>query len=287
VKVEKPINVLYNSESKDGRRVFTFPDCVTMKAFVTLPPGTEGDRIAVQFDVNILPAGKLKCIDPGACNKECYYCNFCNNTKKLDVMSNSNGQQACNLVGGKRVEVSATACPPPESFNKAQCEGFTKSDPTYWQKKGDVQTRLLIWERSPEEAALKQKYYTSVAKNGILKAALKAQYTIDNKAFISQNLNPTNEDYYLSEFYCKKNAKVKEALIACVEGTTNYSALKGGKAMSFLLEAGSLAAQPKSLFDTKQCPEVDKINQAQAQSEAAAAQANAPKGSNPFSQFFG
>lgn len=283
VKMEKPLTMQYSSESKDGRRMYQFPDCFTIGGKLTLPAGVDANRIAVQFDCSILPAGKLKCVDPGSCSKDCYYCNLCNNSRKADFVGNSNLQNACNAKGGGAVQISATICPPPEQFNKAICSGTTKADPTYWKRKGDVQCRVIFYERPEDEAALRTKYYTTVNDNSFLKAALKAQFAIDNKAFINAN-NPT--DFDLCEFYIKKNAKVKEDVIGCVEGTTNYT-MSGQKVRTdFLLEAGSLAAAPKSLFDTKKCPGVDQINQQQAEADKAAAKKSAPAGSNPWSSFF-
>jgi hypothetical protein len=285
VKIERPVQVQYSSESKDGRRVFQFPDCVTMGAKITLPPGVDANRIAVQFDVSILPAGKLKCVDPGACNKDCYYCDFCNNSRKVDVLSNANGDKMlCNQKGGGTYQMSMTACPPPDAFNKDACSGFTKSDPTYFKKKGDIQTRILIWARPANEAQLKAQYYNTVNGNSIAKQLLKTQFAIDNKNFINAN-NPT--DFDLCEYYIKKNAKPAEELVACVEGTTNYTISSQKVRTDFLLEAGSLAAAPKSLFDSKQCPKVDAINQDQANADAAAAKANAPAKSSPFGNIAG
>lgn len=288
IKIEKPIRVQYSSESKDGRRVFQFPDCVTMGAKITLPPGVDVNRIAVQFDISILPAGKLKCVDPGACNKDCYYCNFCNNSRKVDILSNANGdKQLCNTKGGGTYDLSTTACPPPEAFNKAQCSGFTKSDPNYFKKKGDLQTRLLIWLRPKNEAQIRAQYYNTVNGNSIAKQILKAEFAIKNKNFINAN-NPT--DFDLAEYYIQKNGKPGDELVGCVEGTTNYTISSQKVRTDFLLEAGTLAAAPKSLFDTKQCPEVDKINQAQADADAAEAKKSAPAKSgwsNVASSFFG
>lgn len=281
VKIEKPLTMKYNSESTDGRRMYQFPDCFTIGGKLTLPPGVDANKLAVQFDCSILPAGKLKCVDPGACSKDCYYCNLCNNSRKADVIGNANLQNACNAKGGGAVQISATICPPPEQFNKAICSGTTKADPTYWKRKGDVQCRVIITERADTEAALKAKYYTTVNDNSILKTGLKIQYTAANKQFINANA-PT--DFDLAEFYIKQNSK--EEVVGCVEGTTNYT-MSGQKVRTdFLLEAGSLAAAPKSLFDTKKCPAVDQINQQQAEADKAEAKKNAPAGSNPWSSFF-
>lgn len=69
--IQKPFTFQYNSQTtKDGKNQFIWPDCVTFGGKITLPPGTDASRLAVQFDANILPAGKLKCVDPGSCNKD-------------------------------------------------------------------------------------------------------------------------------------------------------------------------------------------------------------------------
>lgn len=158
----------------------------------------------------------------------------------------------------------------------------------------DIQVRLIIWQRSPDESTLRQKYYQTIAKNAILKAAVKLQYQSEYRDFISKNLNPENEDYYLSEYYAKKNAETKEPVIGCIESLTNYTMGRQEASTSFLLEAGSLITQPKSLFDTKQCPTVDKINNAIGKAVDTGAKVvggvvntarNATK--NLFSSFFG
>jgi hypothetical protein len=287
VQVLKPFTVKYNSESKDGRRTFQFPDCVTFGGKITLPPGMDANKLALQFDISILPAGKLKCVDPGSCNKDCYYCNFCNNTRKLQMASNGDMKNICNTKGGGTYPVSVTACPPPDAFDKGMCTGFTKSDPTYFKKKGDLQTRLLIWKRPDDEPQLKADYFNKVNGNNALKMILKTQFTIDNKQFINAN-NPT--DFDLCEYYIKKNSKSKEQIVGCIEGTTNYTMSSQKIRTDFLLEAGTIAAAPKTLFDTKPCPQVDQINQAQAQADQAEAAKNAPKSSgwaNQFGSFFG
>jgi len=87
-----------------------------------------------------------------------------------------------------------------------------------------------------------------------------------------------------------KNAKTKQQLIGCVEGTTNYTVSSQKVRTDFLLEAGTVAAAPKTLFDTKPCPQVDAINQQQAQLDQAAAAKSAPAGggwANQFGSFFG
>jgi len=287
VVISKPCTMKWNSESKDGRRVFQAPDCITYGCKITLPPGMDIGRLAVQFDLNLLPAGKLKCVDSGSCNKDCYYCNLCNNTRKNQIMANADNSNLCKAKGGGTYQIEITACPPPESLDKAQCSGFTKLDESYWKKKGDVQARMIFTERSPNEQATRDNYYNNINSNPTAKMLLKTQFTIANKNFINAN-NPT--DFDLAEFYVKKNAKPAEEVVACVEGTDNYTigGSKAGGATKLLLEGGSIAAAPKSLFDSKPCPAVDQINQAEAQQEAADSKTRAkPSAWGNFGSFFG
>jgi hypothetical protein len=182
-------------------------------------------------------------------------------------MANTQPGNLCNAKGGGTYQISLTACPPPEAFNKAMCSGFTKNDPTYFKKKGDIQARILFYERPVNESKVKADFFSAKTKDitGLTKKAWQIGYLADNKNILNAN-NPT--DFDLEEWYIHKYGG-KDELVGCVEGTTNYT-LTGQKVKTdFLLEAGSLAAAPKSLFDTKQCPQVDTINQAQAAQDQA------------------
>jgi len=202
-------------------------------------------------------------------------------------MANADNRDLCISKGGETRQIEVTACPPPESLDKAQCSGFTKMDESYWKKKGDVQARMIFRERAPNEQQLRDTFYNTVNKNSMSKALLKTQFTIENKNFINAN-NPT--DYDLCEYYIKKNAKGYPDVCGCVEGTDNYTigGQKAAGATKLLLEGGSIAAAPKSLFDSKPCPSVDAINTAEAQAEAAdSATRSKPSAFGNFGSFFG
>jgi len=257
-----------------------------MGAKITLPAGVDASRLSMQIDCSILPAGKLKCVDAGSCNKDCYYCNLCNNTRKVDILANSNSPNLCNSKGGGTYEIRTTVCPPPSSFNSAACSGFTKSDPTYFKKKGDVDCKLLFWLRPKNEAQLKQdfNYKLKTDSTGFVRKGWVLQYSIDNANLINAN-SPT--DFDVEEWYIHKNGGQDE-LVACVEGMLNYTVSGQKVNTGWLLEAGSLASQPKSLFDTKKCPQVDAVNQAQAQQDMAdAAKTFTTKAGFNIGSFFG
>jgi hypothetical protein len=267
INIQKPFTFAYNSQtSSDGKKTFTFPDCITFGGKITLAPGVDANRLALQFDASILPAGKLKCVDPGSCNKDCYYCNFCNNSRKVDMIANSDSPNLCNAKGGNSYDIKVTACPPPAAFNKAMCTGFTKSDPTYFKKKGDVQARILFWLRPTSEVKLKQdfNYKLKTDTTGFVKKGWIISYSLDNPN-LSNSKSPT--DFDLEEWYIHKYGGADE-LVGCIEGTSNYTVSAQKVNTDFLLEAGSIAAAPKSLFDQHSCPQVDAINQAQAKQDA-------------------
>lgn len=43
--------------------------------------GVHINRLAMKLDVNIQPIGKLRCMDVATCGRECFYCDWCKNTK--------------------------------------------------------------------------------------------------------------------------------------------------------------------------------------------------------------
>jgi len=278
VKLERPLTVKWRSEDVGGKRVYEFPDCVTIGGKLTLPPGIDANRIAIQFDCSILPAGKLKCVDTGSCNKDCHYCNFCNNSRKVDILSNTNGKNLCNLKGGGTYQIAATVCPPPKDFSKAQCTGFTKQDPDYFKKKGDVQCRVLVWVRPANEAEVRAKYWNEAKNNPITLQVLRLKYLALNKQIVNAQ-NPT--DFDLEEIYIKDNGNPKQFLAACVEGTTNYTMSKNSQKASLLLDVGTTALAPKSLFDTRPCPAVDAVNTQQAQAHQQEAKQSKPANQQP------
>lgn len=65
-----------------------------------------------------------------------------------------------------------------EAYTRVLCKHHPKF------QKGDIQARLIIWERPANEQQLKDQYYNSVNGNPAAKTLLKAQFAIDNKAFI-------------------------------------------------------------------------------------------------------
>lgn len=46
-------------------------------------PGVHINRLAMKLDVMIQPIGKLRCMDVATCGRECFYCDWCKQTRFL------------------------------------------------------------------------------------------------------------------------------------------------------------------------------------------------------------
>src|SRR5262249_47606379 len=142
-------------------------------------------------------------------------------------------------------------------------------------QKGDMQARMIFWERPVNEAKLKADFNYELKSDttGFVRKGWVLGYQVNNKNFVVSSVcnvttlrfqsASTPTDFDLEEWYIHKNAG-SDTVVGCIEGTSNYTISAQKVRTDFLLEAGSLATAPKSIFDSKKCPTVDKINQQQA-----------------------
>jgi hypothetical protein len=150
-----------------GATNFDFPGCGTMSADVTFDGFSAAEladmapRLAMQTIVNVSPAGQLKCVDDAVClaskdkdaDSTCYYCDLCSETRHKDgILSKVEADSACDDPLARKKRLSARICPLDENNKQQMCHFFSKTatDP-YWQKKGDVDVKFLLYLRRPPQ----------------------------------------------------------------------------------------------------------------------------------------
>ncbi|CAG9532231.1 unnamed protein product [Cercopithifilaria johnstoni] len=158
----KLANPSFNHPSeRDGDTLkLTWPDCVDMSIDVTLPPKVHINRLAMKLDVMIQPIGKLRCMDVATCGRECYYCDWCKNTKKLKLLENTDGN-LCRATEERTYRLTVKLCPPPEDPLFTLCSAFSKSvwQKDYWQKQGAVDIWMKFYERSETRAEISYQWF--------------------------------------------------------------------------------------------------------------------------------
>jgi hypothetical protein len=285
VKIQKPLLFKHKeTRAADGSRVINWPDCFDMGATVKFQGFTPaelqdiGKRSAMEIVANVLPAGRLRCVDPGTCGRDCYYCDFCkpsNKQHKMDILDNVNVNELCAVNSQQTVRLKATVCPPPKSFEWAQCTGFTKkfNDP-YWKKKGDIHGEIRIYLRPKSQAQLETECMNKV-NNPIQKFAVQAAYLTAQAKDVNLG-RASNSDLYQ---FCVRDAiskqgvtgrgydKTKGQMVACRRGITSYNLDgKDGKATRILIESASAGSNPNQLgsfFKNAKCPKFQKLQEDQ------------------------
>ncbi|KAL3995639.1 hypothetical protein ACH3XW_26675 [Acanthocheilonema viteae] len=146
---------------RDGDTLkLTWPDCVDMSIDVTLPPKVHINRLAMKLDVMIQPIGKLRCMDVATCGRECYYCDWCKNTRKLKLLENTDGN-LCRSTEERTYRLTVKLCPPPEDPLFTLCSAFSKSvwQKDYWQKQGAVDIWMKFYERGETRAEISYQWF--------------------------------------------------------------------------------------------------------------------------------
>ena len=156
----------------DGSLQLTWPDCFDMGIDVTLPPGIDVNKLAMKLDVMIQPIGKLRCMDSATCGRECYYCDWCKDTRKINLLDNTDGN-LCQASGQRTYHLTMKVCPPPEDAEIALCSAFSKSvwQKDYWQKQGAVDVWMKFYERGDNRAELEKQFFTQIDNPLLGKAA--------------------------------------------------------------------------------------------------------------------
>uniref|UniRef100_A0A915Q0Y4 Uncharacterized protein n=1 Tax=Setaria digitata TaxID=48799 RepID=A0A915Q0Y4_9BILA len=245
----------HHPSERDGDTLkLTWPDCVDMAIDVTLPPKVHINRLAMKLDVMIQPIGKLRCMDVATCGRECYYCDWCKNTRKLKLLENTDGN-LCRATEERTYRLTVKLCPPPEDPLFTLCSAFSKSvwQKDYWQKQGAVDM---------------EKEFFAQLDNPLLgkafKLAMIAEWLAANS--IDQgSYTPTNSE--LLEYWVSK--RVPDRLLACQHAVVDYE-IEGAKMKTNLLfEAATTANSLPNIFKDKRCSAFEKLQESRFQAEAA------------------
>jgi hypothetical protein len=263
IEIHEPVKFEYNTiKNADGTESYSWPDCFKMTVDVTIPPGVDAKRVAMEYVVHVLPLGNLRCMDPGTCGRDCYYCNLCEKTqaKRLDVMLNAESD-ACEAQAGGRRTLSTTVCPPQEQMDWHLCSGFDRHlfGNYYFKYNGSINAQVRAWMRPLNEETLRKNFFDRVAIP-FQKQALQAEYALDMAKF---GIIGTPEDNELLEWYVRKNGQ--EELLACRKAIVDYG-LGGEKVnTNLLIDAFSQVGsdQKFKLFSQEPCAEWRQAQQAE------------------------
>ncbi len=147
----------------DGTVKLTWPDCVDMGIDVTLPPRVRINRLAMKLDVMIQPIGKLRCMDTATCGRECFYCDWCKDTRKISILENTDGN-LCAATDERTYTLTVKLCPPPQDPAFTLCSAFSKSvwQKDYWQKQGTIDVWMKFYERGDRREELERQFFAQV-----------------------------------------------------------------------------------------------------------------------------
>ncbi|KHN77760.1 hypothetical protein Tcan_08059 [Toxocara canis] len=251
----------------DGTLKLTWPDCFDMAIDVTLPPKVHINRLAMKLDVMIQPIGKLRCMDVATCGRECFYCDWCKNTRKLKLLENTDGN-LCRATEERTYRLTVKLCPPPEDPNFTMCSAFSKSvwQKDYWQKQGAVDIWMKFYERGDSRAELEKEFFATI-DNPLLgkafKLAMIGEWLAANS--IEQgSYTPTNSE--LLEYWVSK--RNPDRLLACEHSVVDYE-IEGAKVKTNLLfEAATTANSLPNIFKDKKCAAFEKLQESRFQAEA-------------------
>ncbi|VDK60804.1 unnamed protein product [Anisakis simplex] len=275
IKVANPSFHHSSEREGDGTLKLTWPDCFDMSIDVTLPPSSLSffarissllsvsdlasaimvmiliisicfqevhiNRLAMKLDVMVQPIGKLRCMDVATCGRECFYCDWCKNTRKLKLLENTDGN-LCRATDERTYRLTVKLCPPPEDPNFTMCSAFSKSvwQKDYWQKQGAIDIWMKFYERGDTRAEV----FTKSHNQG--------SYT------------PTNSE--LLEYWVSK--RNPDRLLACEHSVVDYE-IEGAKVKTNLLfEAATTANSLPNIFKDKKCAAFERLQENRFQAEA-------------------
>ncbi|KAI6189323.1 hypothetical protein M3Y99_01942400 [Aphelenchoides fujianensis] len=254
----------------DGSVAITWPDCFDMSIDVTLPPGVHINRLAMKLDVSIQPIGKLRCMDVATCGRECYYCDWCKNSRKLKLLENTDGN-LCRATEDRTYRLTVKLCPPPEDPDFTLCSAFSKSvwQKDYWQKEGavDVLDEILRTRPQPSGTCLQlEKQFFSELDNPLLgkafKLAMIGEWLAAN-GLDQGSYTPTNSE--LLEYWVSK--RDPDRLLTCEHAVVDYE-IEGAKVKTNLLfEAATTANSIPNIFKDKKCAAFERLQEQRFQQE--------------------
>ncbi|KAF8361734.1 tag-297, partial [Pristionchus pacificus] len=267
IKLANPSFDSPSNRDGDGTVHLTWPSCFDMGIDVTLPPGVHIERLAMKLDVSIQPIGKLRCMDVATCGRECFYCDWCKESRKLKLLDNTDGN-LCRATGQRTYRLTVRLCPPPEDPEFTMCSAFSKSvwQKDYWQKEGAVDIWMKFFERA-ETRPEKEKEFFAQIDNPLLgkafKLAIIAEWLAAN-SLDQGSYTPTNSE--LLEYFVSKRAP--DTLLACQHTVIDYE-LEGAKVQTnVLFEAATTAGNFPNILKDKKCAAFENLQENRFQSEA-------------------
>ncbi|KAI6196330.1 hypothetical protein M3Y94_01096300 [Aphelenchoides besseyi] len=262
----------------DGNLAITWPDCFDMSIDITLPAGVHINRLAMKLDVSIQPIGKLRCMDVATCGRECFYCDWCKNSRKLKLLENTDGN-LCRATEERTYRLTVKLCPPPEDPEFTLCSTFSKSvwQKDYWQKEGAVDVWMKFYERGLNRAELEKQFFTEL-DNPLLgkafKLAMIGEWLAAN-GLDQGSYTPTNAE--LLEYWVSK--RDPDRLLTCEHAVIDYE-IEGAKVKTNLLfEAATTANSLPNIFKDKKCAAFERLQENRFQQEVQEYKKTGAKGS--------
>uniref|UniRef100_A0A7E4VDX2 Uncharacterized protein n=1 Tax=Panagrellus redivivus TaxID=6233 RepID=A0A7E4VDX2_PANRE len=268
IKLSNPKFSHPSERDNEGKVHLTWPDCFDMSIDVTLPPNVHINKLAMKLDVNIQPLGKLRCMDVATCGRECYYCDWCKNSRKLKLLENTDGN-LCRSTQERTYRLTVKLCPPAEDTNFTLCSTFSKSvwQKDYWQKEGAVDVWMKFYQRGQNRAELEKEFFSQL-DNPLLGKAFKLALIGDWLAangLDKGSYTPTNSE--LMEYFVSK--RQPDELLACEHSVVDYE-IEGAKVKTnVLFEAATTANSLPDIFKDKKCAAFEKLQENRFQEEVA------------------
>uniref|UniRef100_A0AC35U6Q6 Uncharacterized protein n=1 Tax=Rhabditophanes sp. KR3021 TaxID=114890 RepID=A0AC35U6Q6_9BILA len=269
IKLSKPKFSHPSERDTNGTTHLTWPDCFDMSIDVTLPPGIHINKLAMKLDVSIQPIGKLRCMDVATCGRECFYCDWCKNSKKLKLLENNDGN-LCRATEERTYRLTTKMCPPAEDPNFTMCSAFSKSvwQKDYWQKEGAVDIWMKFYERGHEREELENEFFAQL-DNPILGKAFKLAIIgewLGANSLDQGSYTPSNSE--LLEYWVSK--RNPDTLLACEHAVVDYE-IEGAKVKTNLLfEAATTAGNIPNILKDKKCNKFEELQESRFQDEISA-----------------
>ncbi|KAK6024812.1 hypothetical protein OSTOST_09313, partial [Ostertagia ostertagi] len=117
----------------------------------------------MKLDVSIQPIGKLRCMDVATCGRECFYCDFCKESRLVLIGRCTSCLQLANLYRQQKVSPTFTLI-------NSVCRSVWQKD--YWQKQGAVDVWMKFYERGHTRPELEKEFFAQI-DNPLLGKAFK------------------------------------------------------------------------------------------------------------------
>lgn len=250
----------------DGSESFEWPSCFNVSVSVDIAEDIDINRVAVEYNVHVLPLGTMQCMDSLNCGRKCYYCHACEKAQRKQLEWTGFGEVCREQQSGTKT-ITMRVCPEKEDIKGLQCSGFSRHvlGNDYYKYDGAINAQVRAWLRPENEITIRDQIVTG--KFPIFqKNLLEAEFRLKNPTRALSAVEP----YELLEFYMQKH----EQLAACKAAKLDYG-LSGEKVPSnlmldFFTQTGN--GQQYKLLADKPCEEWTKAQKEQY--EAMKAEAN-------------